>query len=95
MYPKAGWKFVKCDQTYNIAGESDWKPIASNLKACGVQTAVWVGSPDPNMENLLNVARQVGYHAEGVGDRPERLHEAHSPSGTARTMGRATTCTCA
>jgi ABC-type branched-subunit amino acid transport system substrate-binding protein len=60
-YPKAGWKFLKCDQIYNVAGESDWKPIASNLKACGVQAAVWVGSPDPNMENLLNAARQVGY----------------------------------
>src|SRR5207244_259413 len=36
-YPKAGWKFLDCDQVYNVAGESDWKPIANNLKLCGVQ----------------------------------------------------------
>jgi ABC-type branched-subunit amino acid transport system substrate-binding protein len=60
-YPKAGWKFLNCDQHYNIAGESDWKPFASNLKACGVQAVVWVGSPDPNMENFLNASKQVGF----------------------------------
>ena len=60
-YPAAGWEFQDCDQIYNVAGESDWKPIASNLKACGIDAVVWVGSPDPNMENLLNAARQVGF----------------------------------
>jgi ABC-type branched-subunit amino acid transport system substrate-binding protein len=60
-YPRAGWTFVNCDQIYNIVGESDWKPIASNLKACGVDAVVWVGSPDPNMENLLNAAKQIGF----------------------------------
>ena len=53
-YPKAGWKFLNCDQIYNVSGESDWKPIASNLKKCGLQAVVWVGSPDPNFEDLLN-----------------------------------------
>jgi ABC-type branched-subunit amino acid transport system substrate-binding protein len=60
-YPKAGWTFLNCDQHYNIMGESDWKPFASNLKSCGVQAVVWVGSPDPNMENFLNAAKQVGF----------------------------------
>ena len=60
-YPKAGWNFLKCDQKYNISGENDWKPLATNLKACGVEAVVWVGSPDPNMENFLNAAKQVGF----------------------------------
>ena len=60
-YPKAGWKFLACDQIYNVAGESDWKPFASNLKACGAQAVVWVGSPDPNLENFLNASKQVGF----------------------------------
>ncbi|MCU1378028.1 MAG: hypothetical protein JWN29_1011 [Acidimicrobiales bacterium] len=60
-FPKAGWNFLDCDQIYNIAGESDWKPFASNLKACGVETLVWVGSPDPNFENFLAASNQVGF----------------------------------
>ena len=60
-YPRAGWKFLPCDQIYNVQGESDWKPFASNLKSCGVQAVVWVGSPDPNLENFLNASRQVGF----------------------------------
>jgi hypothetical protein len=60
-YPKAGWKFQNCDQIYNVAGESDWKPIATNLKTCGIDAVVWVGSPNPNFENLLSAAKQVGY----------------------------------
>ena len=60
-YPKAGWTFMACDQIYNIAGESDWKPFATGLKTCGVDAVVWVGSPDPNMENLLNASKQVGF----------------------------------
>jgi hypothetical protein len=60
-YPKAGWKFLPCDQIYNVGGESDWKPFATNLKTCGVEAVVWVGSPDPNFENFLNAAKQVGF----------------------------------
>ncbi len=67
-YPQAGWKFVNCDQIYNISGESDWKPFASNLKACGVTAVVWVGSPDPNMENFLNASKQVGFNPVWVTD---------------------------
>ncbi len=60
-FPKAGWAFQNCDQIYNIAGEADWKPIATNLKQCGIDAVVWVGSPNPNFENLLSSAQQVGY----------------------------------
>ncbi|CAN5719000.1 hypothetical protein BH10ACT1_BH10ACT1_05960 [soil metagenome] len=60
-FPAAGWKFEDCDQVYNIAGESDWKPFASNLKECGVELVVWVGSPNPNFENLLAASKQVGF----------------------------------
>ncbi len=67
-YPKAGWTFLNCDQHYNIAGESDWKPFASQLKSCGVQAVVWVGSPDPNMENFLNASKQVGFSPIWVTD---------------------------
>jgi hypothetical protein len=60
-FPQAGWKFLPCEQVYNIVGESDWKPFASNLKACGVQAVVWVGSPNPNLENFLAASKQVGF----------------------------------
>lgn len=60
-FPQAGWKFADCDQVYNIAGESDWKPFASNLKDCGVDVVVWVGSPNPNFQNLLAAAKQVDF----------------------------------
>jgi ABC-type branched-subunit amino acid transport system substrate-binding protein len=61
-YPQAGWNFLNCDQVYNIAGESDWKPFADNLKACGVQMAVFIGSAAPNFENLLAASKQVGFN---------------------------------
>jgi ABC-type branched-subunit amino acid transport system substrate-binding protein len=60
-YPQAGWHFLNCDQIYGIAGESDWKPLASNLKACGVQAVVWVGSAQPNLEDFLAASAQVGF----------------------------------
>jgi hypothetical protein len=60
-FPTAGWTFLKCEQIYNVNGESDWKPFASNLKACGADSVVWVGSPNPNMENFLAAAKQVGF----------------------------------
>ena len=60
-YPKAGWKFLNCDKIYAVSGESDWKPLASGLKSCGAQAVVWVGSPDPNFEDFLNAAKQVGF----------------------------------
>ena len=75
-YPKAGWKFLACDQIYNVAGESDWKPFASNLKACGVQAVVWVGSPDPNLENFLNASKQVGFAPQAWATDPNQYTAA-------------------
>ena len=63
-FPEAGWEFQDCDQIYNIAGESDWKPFASNLKDCGIEAVVWVGSPNPNFENFLAAADQVGFEPQ-------------------------------
>jgi ABC-type branched-subunit amino acid transport system substrate-binding protein len=60
-YPAAGWTFLDCDQVYNIAGESDWKPFAENLKACGVEAVAYVGSATPNLQNLLAASKQVGF----------------------------------
>lgn len=60
-FPDAGWAFEDCDQIYNIAGEADWKPFASNLDQCGIEAVVWVGSPNPNFENFLAAADQVGF----------------------------------
>lgn len=67
-YPNAGWTFLDCDQIYNIAGESDWKPFADNLKACGAEAVVYVGSPTPNLQNLLAASNQVDYHPVWVSD---------------------------
>jgi ABC-type branched-subunit amino acid transport system substrate-binding protein len=75
-YPKAGWKFLNCDQVYNIQGESDWKPFASNLKACGVEAVVWVGSPDPNLENFLNASKQVGFAPKAWATDPNQYTAA-------------------
>jgi ABC-type branched-subunit amino acid transport system substrate-binding protein len=75
-YPKAGWKFLACDQIYNVAGESDWKPFASNLKSCGVQAVVWVGSPDPNLENFLNASKQVGFAPKAWATDPNQYTAA-------------------
>lgn len=60
-YPKYGFQFMDCPQTYGIAGEADWKPIAQKLKDCGAQVVYFAGSPYPNFENLLEAADQVGY----------------------------------
>ena len=75
-YPKAGWKFLNCDQVYNVAGESDWKPFASALKTCGVEAVVWVGSPDPNLENFLNAAKQVGFEPKAWATDPNQYTAA-------------------
>jgi hypothetical protein len=60
-YPEAGWTFLDCDQIYNIAGESDWRPFAENLKACGVEVVAYIGSPTPNLQNLMAASSQVGF----------------------------------
>jgi hypothetical protein len=83
-FPKAGWKFLNCDQVYGIQGESDWKPIASQLKACGAQVVDWVGSPDPNLEGLLNASKQVGFAPKAWVTDPNQY-----------VVAPRTTCTCA
>jgi ABC-type branched-subunit amino acid transport system substrate-binding protein len=60
-FPQAGYQFLDCDQIYNIGGEADWKPFANNLKSCGVDFVIWVGSPNPNFQNFLAAAKQVGF----------------------------------
>ena len=59
--PAAGYVDLKCDQIYNIGGESDWKPFAENLKKCGADFVYWIGSPAPNFENLLAASKQVAF----------------------------------
>jgi ABC-type branched-subunit amino acid transport system substrate-binding protein len=75
-YAKAGWHFLNCDQIYNITGESDWKPFASTLKSCGVEAVVWVGSPDPNFEGLLNASKQVGFQPTAWASDPNQYTAA-------------------
>src|SRR5690606_3452430 len=67
-YPQAGWEFLGCDQIYNIAGEPDWRPFAENLKACGVEMVAYVGSPTPNLQNLMAASGQVGFDPIGYAD---------------------------
>ena len=59
--PTAGFGDLKCDQVYNIGGESDWKPFMNNLKSCGAEVVYFVGSPAPNFQNVLTAAKQVGF----------------------------------
>ena len=65
-FPAAGYSFLACDQIYNISGESDWKPFASNLKACGAEIVYFVGSPAPNFENFLAGSKQVGFTPKAI-----------------------------
>ena len=60
-YGQYGFQFLDCPQTYGIAGEADWKPIAQKLKDCGAEAVYFAGSPYPNFENLLDAANQVGF----------------------------------
>ncbi|MCU1483906.1 MAG: hypothetical protein JWN67_652 [Actinomycetia bacterium] len=63
-WPKVGLVDLKCDQIYNIAGESDWKPFVQKLKGCGAEVVTFVGSPYPNFENVLEAANQLDYHPD-------------------------------
>jgi ABC-type branched-subunit amino acid transport system substrate-binding protein len=61
-FTASGWEFKSdCSLSYNIAGESDWKPFVQKLKDCGAQTVYFVGSPYPHFENVLDAAKQIGY----------------------------------
>jgi ABC-type branched-subunit amino acid transport system substrate-binding protein len=59
-YPQAGWTFLDCDQTYQLAGEADWKPFAQRLKDCGAEAVAFSGG-EGNFENLLDASAQVGF----------------------------------
>jgi ABC-type branched-subunit amino acid transport system substrate-binding protein len=63
-WPGVGLVDLKCDQVYNIAGESDWKPFVQKLKGCGAEVVTFVGSPYPNFENVLEAANQLDYHPD-------------------------------
>ena len=60
-YPAAGWEFLPCPQTYNIAGEADWKPFAQRLKDCKAEIVYFSGSPFPNFVNFLEAAGQLEF----------------------------------
>ena len=63
-WPKVGMVDLKCDQVYNITGESDWKPFIQKLKDCGAEVVTFVGSPYPSFENMLEAADQLDYHPD-------------------------------
>jgi ABC-type branched-subunit amino acid transport system substrate-binding protein len=67
-YPSLGWEFLDCPQEYNITGEADWRPIATNLKNCGAEAVYFSGSPNPNFRNLLEAAALVDYEPIWVTD---------------------------
>jgi ABC-type branched-subunit amino acid transport system substrate-binding protein len=69
-FPAQGWKFVGCDQEYNLQGEADWKPFVQRLKDCGVEAVYFTGSPYPNFENLLVAAQQLDYTPIWLVDSP-------------------------
>ena len=67
-FPKFGWKFLPCPQEYNILGEADWKPFAQKLKNCGAQVVYYAGQAFPNLQNMLDDAKQVGFEPVWVTD---------------------------
>jgi ABC-type branched-subunit amino acid transport system substrate-binding protein len=60
-FTEYGFEFLDCPVEYNIAGESDWKPLAQRLKDCGAEVVYYSGQPYPNMQNLLDDAAQIDY----------------------------------
>jgi ABC-type branched-subunit amino acid transport system substrate-binding protein len=60
-YPPFGFEFLDCEQSYNIAGEDDWKPFVQALKDCGAEVVYFTGSPNPNFQNFLTAAAQLSY----------------------------------
>ena len=63
-WPKVGVEDIQCDQVYNIAGESDWKPFIQNLKNCGAEAVTFIGSPFPNFQNVLEAAAQLEFQPD-------------------------------
>jgi len=50
-----------CRVEYNIAGEPDWRPIIQRLKDCGAELVYFAGSPEPNLQNLLDAANLLDF----------------------------------
>jgi ABC-type branched-subunit amino acid transport system substrate-binding protein len=69
-WPNVGMVDIECDQVYNIAGESDWKPFMQKLKDCGAEVVAFIGSPFPNFQNALEAAEQLEF-------RPDWLTQAN------------------
>ena len=63
---QGGWNFLDCSQTYNIQGESDWKPFVQRLKDCGAEMVYFSGSPYPNFENVLDAAAQIDFKPKWI-----------------------------
>ena len=60
-HERFGWEWLNCDVEYNIAGESDWRPLAQRLKDCGAELVNYTGTAFPNFTNFLEAADQVGF----------------------------------
>lgn len=61
-FEAAGFKVVH-DSTYNIAGESNWKPFATAIESDGVKFMKFIGEGS-NGANLELAMQQVGYVPE-------------------------------
>lgn len=60
-YGTQGFEFLDCPQTYAVAGETGWNAIAQRLKDCGAEAVYFSGSPNPQFQNFLDAAKQVGF----------------------------------
>ncbi|MEX1216933.1 MAG: ABC transporter substrate-binding protein [Acidimicrobiales bacterium] len=60
-FTSAGWKFLDCEQLYNIGGESNWTPFVQRLKDCGAEVVFFSGSPAPNFQNVLDASKAIGF----------------------------------
>jgi ABC-type branched-subunit amino acid transport system substrate-binding protein len=61
-YPPFGFEFLDCPQVYNISGEDDWRPFVQDLIDCQVEILYFTGSPNPNYQNFLVAAQQLGFN---------------------------------
>jgi ABC-type branched-subunit amino acid transport system substrate-binding protein len=60
MEEELGYEWL-CRVEYNISGEPDWRPIIQRLKDCGAELVYFAGSPEPNLENLLDAASLLDF----------------------------------
>jgi hypothetical protein len=59
-----GWNVVY-DDSYNAAGESNWRPFAQAMQEAGVEGLVWVGEPE-NLAALRQAMQDIGYEPQWV-----------------------------